>query len=78
LEAAVRQFASAIDVDIRLRPDGTLAGEPHLVRQSDAVDHPEAVASVLKAIKSCVPFRLPPESYASWRTIPMSFDASLR
>ena len=48
----------AIDVDVSLRPDGTLAGEPILVHQSDAADHPEVVASVLKAIKSCAPFRL--------------------
>jgi hypothetical protein len=70
--------AFEIDVEINLRPDGTLAGEPLLVRQSDAVDHPEAVASVLKAIKSCVPFRLPPEHYASWRTIETTFDGSTR
>lgn len=70
--------ALQLDVEINLRRDGTLAGEPVVVRQSDAVDHPEAVASVLKAIKSCVPFRLPPEHYASWRTIETTFDGSTR
>jgi hypothetical protein len=67
-----------IDVQISLGPDGTLAGEPLLVHPSDAVDHPEAVESVLKAIKSCAPFRLPPEHYASWRTIETTFDGSAR
>jgi colicin import membrane protein len=64
----------AIDVDIRLNVDGTLAGEPLLVHPSDAVDHPEAAASVLRAIKACAPFRLPVDQYASWKTIATRFD----
>lgn len=63
----------AIDVDIRLNVDGTLSREPLLAHPWDAVDHPEAAASVLATIKACAPFRLPPEQYASWRTIATTF-----
>jgi len=70
--------AFGIDVEINLKPDGTLAGELLLVHPSDAVDHPEAVASMRKAIKICVPFHLPPEHYPSWRTIETTFDGSTR
>lgn len=63
----------AIDVSLSFKPDGTLAGEPVLVHPSDAVDHPKAVAAVLGTIKQCVPIRLPPESYESWKTIEAAF-----
>jgi hypothetical protein len=68
----------AIDVDIKLNVDGTLAGEPLLAHPSDAVDHPEAAASVLRAIKVCAPFRLPAEQYASWTTIATTFNGLMR
>jgi hypothetical protein len=62
-----------IDVNLSFRPDGTLAAEPLLVHSSDAVDYPEAVTSVLKAVKECVPVHLPPEDYERWRTIEVAF-----
>ncbi|HTO61412.1 MAG TPA: hypothetical protein VMM15_09150 [Bradyrhizobium sp.] len=54
------------------------AGEPLLARPSDTVDHPEAAASVLRAIKACAPFHFPVVQYASWRTIATRFDGSTR
>ena len=68
--------AFTIEVEINLKQDGTLAGEPRLVNPSDAVDHPETVASLRKAIGSCAPFHLPPEHYAIWKKFDIVFDGS--
>lgn len=57
-------------LNLRLNPDGTLAGTPSVVRQAGVDDENERYAQRVKdlgiaAFKGCSPLRLPPEFYAT-------------
>ncbi|MGQ0673898.1 MAG: cell envelope integrity protein TolA [Hyphomicrobium sp.] len=53
----------------RLRPDGSLDGEPEVMnRQSDSI-YQIAVEAAIRAVKSCSPFNLPPDKYGAWKFI---------
>jgi colicin import membrane protein len=60
----------------RLRPDGTLDGDPHVEQpRGDALFRIAAEAAI-RAVQQCSPFDLPPERYSTWRTITWEFDPS--
>lgn len=58
----------------RLRPDGSLDGEPGIEQpRSDAVFMIAAEAA-MRAVKMCSPFSLPPDKYWAWKSIIWDFD----
>jgi len=59
----------------RLKPDGTLDGEPVVVGQlrGDPLFQ-LAVDAAVRAVRECAPFPLPPEKYNAWRNIERDFD----
>ncbi len=60
-----------------LKPDGTLDGEPRVVRTGDGPLFQVATEAAIRAVKTCVPFQLPPDKYANWRVITdWAFDPS--
>ena len=57
-----------------LNPDGSLAGNPRVVRQEGITDANRAQAprhaeQAIRAVKLAAPFSLPPEYYAAWKRI---------
>jgi colicin import membrane protein len=67
----------SVDIDINMRPDGTVAGEPIII----AVHGPStSVANALgqsakRAILQCQAYAfLPKAQYDTWKYIPMTFD----
>jgi hypothetical protein len=70
--------ALVVTVRINLLQDGSLAGEPQLLRVGLASDPLSQVAaeSAIRAVVQCSPFGdiLRPEKYALWREIDFVFD----
>ena len=63
-----------VTVRWRMKPDGSLDGEPHVEQpKSDPVFRIAAEAAV-RAVKTCAPFTLPPDKYAAWKTVTWDFD----
>lgn len=63
-----------VTVRWRLRPDGTLEGEPSIeAPRSDSVFQIAAEAA-MRAVKMCSPFTLPPDKYWAWKSIIWDFD----
>ena len=58
----------------RLKPDGSLDGEPRVQHPQNGPVFRIAAESAVRAVKGCSPFRLPPEKYTSWRSITWDFD----
>ena len=58
----------------RLAPDGSLDGEPVVKSAPNDTLGSAAAEAALRAVRSCQPFRLPPESYESWKEIEWLFD----
>jgi outer membrane biosynthesis protein TonB len=65
------------DVDIYMRPDGTLASQPTIVAvrgPSSSISHAMA-ESAARAVVQCQAYAfLPKEQYDSWKYIPMTFS----
>ena len=60
---------------INLKRDGKLANEPVLIEASASRDGPAIMQAALRALKDCQPYRfLPPEKYAEWRLLDLSFS----
>jgi colicin import membrane protein len=53
----------------RMKPDGTLDGEPRVVRAGTGPLGQIATEAAIRAVKACAPFQLPPSMYAGWREI---------
>jgi hypothetical protein len=70
----------AVDFDVFLNPDGSLARPPQLAgEQAQRAPHdPElrvAAEATRHAIYACAPYHLPADQYAQWREItPLHFD----
>lgn len=69
-------------VRVRLARDGSLAGEPVILRQTGVTDSNRAQAAVhaeraIKAVKLAAPFNFPAEFYDAWKTISPVFDKRL-
>jgi colicin import membrane protein len=61
----------------RLKQDGTLEGEPQVLQPQATPMFKLAAEAAVNAVKSCVPFQLPPDKYVNWRDIrSWSFDPS--
>jgi hypothetical protein len=66
-----------------LNPDGSLAGNPRLVRQEGITDANRAQAArhveqAIRAVRLAAPFNLPDELYPAWkRVIAFRFDRKL-
>ena len=58
---------------IRLNRDGSLAGQPQIVRRPPGRYETTAPESVVRAIGRCAPYNLPLEKYAEWREIEFDF-----
>ncbi len=77
---AGRRGLMALDFDILLNPDGTLARTPELVpAMAEEIPHNPALRAAADAarvaLKFCAPFRLPRETYDQWHEInPFHFD----
>ncbi|MDG2002722.1 MAG: hypothetical protein P8J20_05260 [Novosphingobium sp.] len=69
-------------VRFRLAKDGSLTGEPRVLRQTGRTQantnqlsrHAE---QAVRAVKLAAPFNLPPQFYAQWRTVTLNFDRNL-
>lgn len=70
------------ELELRLAEDGTLIGEPRLVRQSGVTDSNRSqarlhVEQAIKAAKLAAPFQLPTQYYDTWKVIRPVFDKRL-
>ena len=66
-----------VTVRIRLKPDGSLSGEPQVV-EADRLGEPNfrtAAEAAVRAVHKCAPLQqLPPLDYNEWREIKLTFD----
>ena len=60
----------------RLKPDGSLDGEPQLARPASGPLGGLANEAAIRAVKGCAPFKLPAEHYAAWKEVIWEFDPS--
>jgi colicin import membrane protein len=67
---------SAITVGFRLNRDGSLAGEPTLVKAASGAQSQATTESALRAVRNCAPFKLPAVSYEWWQQVEVNFDAT--
>lgn len=67
-----------VQVRLSLTPSGSISSGPMVVNREFLGDpfFRAAAESVLRAIRRCQPFRMPPKKYASWRNIELTFDPS--
>ncbi len=66
--------------EIRMNPDGTLAGMPRVREDMSSTTHPYylvSAESALRALQICQPYQLPPDRYRGvngWNTLLMTFS----
>jgi len=58
----------------RLRPDGSLDGEPVPEAPQSGPVYQIAAEAAMRAVKACSPFTLPPDKYWAWKSIIWDFD----
>ncbi len=63
-----------VTVRWRLRPDGTLEGEPAIEAPQSGPVFQIAAEAAVRAVKSCSPFTLPQDRYWAWKSIIWDFD----
>jgi colicin import membrane protein len=63
-----------VTVRWRLRPDGSLDGEPALEGPQSSPVYQIAAEAAVRAVKMCSPFTLPPDRYWAWKSIIWDFD----
>lgn len=67
-----------VRVRVHLNQDGTLARPPEVLDQARLMAgdlfYRRAVEAAVMAINVCVPYKLPPEKFDTWRQIVMTFD----
>ena len=63
-----------VSVKMALNVDGTVNGDPEILESPSGQYSQVAVESVLRAIRRCSPFTLPPEKYDAWQQIKVTFD----
>jgi hypothetical protein len=62
-------------IRIRLKPDGSLAGNPVLVEDTSSTFRPALANSAIQAVTTCQPFTmLKPEHYEQWKDLELKFD----
>jgi hypothetical protein len=67
---------SAVTVRFRLNRNGSLAGEPTLVKDASMAQSQPTAESALRAVRNCAPFKLPAVSYEWWQEVEVKFDAT--
>ena len=63
-----------VNVEFRLRQDGTVEGEPVIVDRQNTPLYNIAADATIRAIKQCAPFQLPPDKYGAWSKVSLTFD----
>lgn len=64
-------------LNVRFKPDGSLAGNPDIVSGPASAQGPVMAESAKRALLRCQPFTmLKPEHYDLWKNIEINFDAS--
>ncbi len=65
-----------VQVRVSLAPNGMISAGPKVMNRTQLGDpfFRAAAESVLRAIRRCQPFEMPPEKYAAWRDIELKFD----
>lgn len=61
-------------IRVTFQPDGTLAGPPAIIDKPAGRLGLVFAESAARAITACAPYRLPPESYESWKELMLEFD----
>ena len=68
-------------VQFHLNQDGSLAGEPEITKRPDGRYNAIAPESVIRAIRKCAPYALPPDKYAGdtgWNTVALDLYPTAR
>ncbi|MFG1400263.1 hypothetical protein, partial [Roseixanthobacter pseudopolyaromaticivorans] len=69
-----RQSSISITVRIALKPDGSLDGEPSIIKQPQEQEARTFTESVLDALKRCAPYVFfPSDQYETWRELQLTF-----
>jgi colicin import membrane protein len=64
-----------VEIEVRLRPDGSLADPPKVVNSGNSPLFRDAADSALRALIACAPYRMPPDKYTGgWEHMILSFD----
>jgi colicin import membrane protein len=63
-----------VTVRWRLKPDGSLDGDPQVDHARGDALFRVAAEAALRAVRACAPFDLPPDKYSTWRLIIWDFD----
>jgi colicin import membrane protein len=64
-----------VEIEVRLRPDGTLAEAPKIANSGNSPLFRDAADSALRALIACAPYRMPPDKYTGgWEHMILSFD----
>ena len=61
-------------IRVRFLPDGNLAEPPAIMDKPAGPRGLVFAESAAKAIAKCAPYKLPPESYGSWKDVMLYFD----
>ena len=59
---------------LSLNPDGSVNGEPQILERPAGRYEQAAPESVLRAVRRCAPYTLPPDKYESWKQVRITFD----
>lgn len=64
-------------IDIRLNPDGTLSGDPRVIRAGASSTDRAVADAAVRAVRRCAPFRVPAQFapyYADWKVLNVEFE----
>ena len=64
----------AVPVHFELNPDGALKSDPVVTAAGSSPQFGLAAENVVRAIRQCAPYQLPPDLYAKWQTWDINFD----
>jgi hypothetical protein len=68
--------AIIVKLRIMLNEDGTLGRAPEIANSYNSPFFRPAADAAVRAVVQCQPYRMPPEKYAEWRDMLLSFDPS--
>ncbi len=68
--------AIIVKLRIMLNKDGTLGRSPEIANSYNSPFFRPAADAAVRAVVQCQPYRMPPEKYAQWRDMLLSFDPS--
>lgn len=64
-------------IDIRLNPDGTLSGDPRILRAGAGSTDRAVADAAVRAVRRCAPFRVPAQFapyYGDWKVLNVEFE----